>query len=456
VKLSYLIVGHTHEDIDQWFSVLSRFLKKVLMQVLSIGAFIKALSSCYKKEKCQPKCVEQIHFVHDVRELLQILDQHLARFDLDEQSNDKVHHFVFERNSDGKCVMHYKLKRYSEALYPREYNVGDNYELEGRDLGQVIKTRPFKDAVSKIKYWEYTVRSQDPNGAITNQTFVHPAKDAQIVMFPGIVELPSPDAFPIADFATDFQNTLDNQKEGVKTVFDKMQLYETYCEEWEWWQNFWSQIPADTIQASTMHPRPFWIPPQTRDMSRAQQPLHRMVLAVDDGVRDIDVVTHSQFKPSARQKALRICETQVISGTRFDKLFKGNFVVANLVPENSNWYPWQFVIAEIITDVSTLDTEQPETQFQVQVYRPTGRKIDLTKKFIHWIGDDNQSWRPIIERGMIRGIVDMHHKSKTLYKKLSKIDSIFYLSLNNGANFEKFIISVFVCVFNCPMTFREA
>lgn len=150
-----------------------------------------------------------------------------------------------------------------------------------------------------------------------------------------------------------------------------------------------------------------------------------MALAVDDGVRDIDVVTHAQFKPSARQKALRICETQVTSGTRFDRLFKGNFVVANLVPANSNWYPWQFVIAEIITDVSTLDTQQPETQFQVQVYRPTGRKIDLTKKFIPWIGDDNQSWRPIIERGMIRGIVDLHHKSKTLSKNSQKLIESF-------------------------------
>ena len=29
VFLSFLIVGHTHEDIDQLFSVLSRFLKRI-------------------------------------------------------------------------------------------------------------------------------------------------------------------------------------------------------------------------------------------------------------------------------------------------------------------------------------------------------------------------------------------------------------------------------------------
>jgi hypothetical protein len=28
VQLSFLIVGHTHEDIDQWFSIISNTLKQ--------------------------------------------------------------------------------------------------------------------------------------------------------------------------------------------------------------------------------------------------------------------------------------------------------------------------------------------------------------------------------------------------------------------------------------------
>ena len=33
VKLSYLLVGHTHKDIDQYFSVISRSFKKIMMTI---------------------------------------------------------------------------------------------------------------------------------------------------------------------------------------------------------------------------------------------------------------------------------------------------------------------------------------------------------------------------------------------------------------------------------------
>jgi hypothetical protein len=58
IKLSYLIVAHTHEDVDQWFSVLSRFLKQILMQLLTIDAIICAISDAFKTKKCAPKCVK--------------------------------------------------------------------------------------------------------------------------------------------------------------------------------------------------------------------------------------------------------------------------------------------------------------------------------------------------------------------------------------------------------------
>ena len=56
VKLSYLIVGHTHEDIDQYFSVISRFFKKIIMSIYSIVGFLTALMSCFKTRGCIPRC----------------------------------------------------------------------------------------------------------------------------------------------------------------------------------------------------------------------------------------------------------------------------------------------------------------------------------------------------------------------------------------------------------------
>jgi hypothetical protein len=48
VKLSYLIVCHTHEDVDSLFSAISRFFKYCLRRVLTVAAFIKGLSDSFK------------------------------------------------------------------------------------------------------------------------------------------------------------------------------------------------------------------------------------------------------------------------------------------------------------------------------------------------------------------------------------------------------------------------
>ena len=70
IKLSYLKVGHTHDIIDQWFSVLRKYEKRFLLQVLSIASFLHALTlQCFKTEKCIPKCAEQVQYCYDTKEL---------------------------------------------------------------------------------------------------------------------------------------------------------------------------------------------------------------------------------------------------------------------------------------------------------------------------------------------------------------------------------------------------
>lgn len=57
IKLSYLVVGHTHEDVDSYFSLISRFFKYVqdLKEVCTIPDF-----SCDLQRSCEipAKCVE--------------------------------------------------------------------------------------------------------------------------------------------------------------------------------------------------------------------------------------------------------------------------------------------------------------------------------------------------------------------------------------------------------------
>lgn len=45
IKVSYLIVGHTHEDIDSYFSALSRYFKYILQKIKTVSAFLTALMS---------------------------------------------------------------------------------------------------------------------------------------------------------------------------------------------------------------------------------------------------------------------------------------------------------------------------------------------------------------------------------------------------------------------------
>ena len=106
-----------------------------------------------------------------------------------------------------------------------------------------------------------------------------------------------------------------------------------------------------------------------------------------------------------------------------DKLNQGMFIIVNLKPLDNNdqelqWYPWEFVVAEIDSDISALSTTNENTAFEIQAYRPCGVLVSLEKKFIKWQGDDNQYFRPTIERGMVKAIVQIHAQSKKTYQAI--------------------------------------
>jgi len=60
IKLSY--VGHTQEDVEALFSIISRFFKRQLKCIPSISAFVEGLSCSLK---VPPKGVEQIKYCYD-------------------------------------------------------------------------------------------------------------------------------------------------------------------------------------------------------------------------------------------------------------------------------------------------------------------------------------------------------------------------------------------------------
>ena len=69
-------------------------------------------------------------------------------------------------------------------------------------------------------------------------------------------------------------------------------------------------------------------------------------LPIDDGIRDVDVVTHREFNPSCCRNALRKAEAEVLAGLQMDKLSQGMFVVLDFGPKHSDWYCWSSLFAE--------------------------------------------------------------------------------------------------------------
>ena len=99
-----------------------------------------------------------------------------------------------------------------------------------------------------------------------------------------------------------------------------------------------------------------------------------------------------------------------------EKLHEGDFLVLDLTPVNCSAYTLSYLIAEIECDVSALDTTDPTTCFQVQVYRPTDL-VSIEKKLVRWKGDDNQLWKPTVSRSIVKAIVEITPRGKKLTKK---------------------------------------
>ena len=111
--------------------------------------------------------------------------------------------------------------------------------------------------------------------------------------------------------------------------------------------------------------------------------VRKAALPIDDGIRDVDPVTFRDFNPSSRRRALKTAETEVWASQRMDELAQGMFIILDFGP-TSEWYPWDFLLAEIDENISHLDTTSKTTTFQVQIYRPSGnvdnfREMDIDK-----------------------------------------------------------------------------
>ena len=114
------------------------------------------------------------------------MDKEIHHFDLDEKTMDKVHHFHFRRNSDGKCVMNYKLKHYANAVYSRKYphlRAIHESPVNGPGKVHVVSFDCYRDSdlETKKKFWIHNIiyernskagNIQEKNTLDTKHTFI--------------------------------------------------------------------------------------------------------------------------------------------------------------------------------------------------------------------------------------------------------------------------------------------
>ena len=124
VQFSFLLVGHTHEDIDQLFSVLSKHFKSRHPQgLLTPQTFLSAVKEALQKHR-EPVVEEMQH----VRDWIRFLRPHLVSplptgmqhatmpWDMNGDGSNSAsatvtkspHTFKISKRADGKVVLHYK------------------------------------------------------------------------------------------------------------------------------------------------------------------------------------------------------------------------------------------------------------------------------------------------------------------------------------------------------------
>jgi len=119
IVLSFLMVGHTHEDIDQLFSVISKGLKK--RDIVTPEDFEEVVKTTLITAGHKHVYYELLDYQHDYKAWLEpMISTHLKYY-------AKPHVFCFVKDSDGVTRMRYKHWHRCFTWYPTPaYTAGDD------------------------------------------------------------------------------------------------------------------------------------------------------------------------------------------------------------------------------------------------------------------------------------------------------------------------------------------
>lgn len=111
IDINFLIVGHTHSSIDQYFSVLSKSIKTA--EFVGSPISLQALCSQAHRDRCRPAVNRQINVCYNwVDALKPYINKKIKFFQV-------PHCFSFRRRGN-KCIMFYKLFSSHDKWLPTE------------------------------------------------------------------------------------------------------------------------------------------------------------------------------------------------------------------------------------------------------------------------------------------------------------------------------------------------
>jgi hypothetical protein len=363
-----------------------------------------------------------VQYCFDYSILDEAFDNQFARFNLHEKTGDKCHYYVLWNDKFKGPVLQYKLYRYSIALYPRMYMEGQEHEFEGIGLGKVLSSKPLKDPVTKDKSWQTEVMFRKPSGEDEIQLFTFPANDHAIQIFYETPEHPLPTAadFRVAAFYVKFDAVKRAElEENIGMMVEKCQLNNDEKTNW----NFVLQsIPSEAALLQNVE---LFALPSPQAESCYRQPKSQN-LPIDTGIRSVDVVTHTNFRERDRQRTLKVKKQDNEAKMKLEPLKKGDFAVLQVGVTNCVSYPFEFVVGQVIEDLSTKDTTNPDTVIQFQIYRPSTLD-NLSSKMVPWIGDTNKPWKDDFARGLVKALVQLQPQGKKLTSNSRKlIENAFF------------------------------
>ena len=158
IKVSFLPVGHTHEDIDQRFSRISVALKK--KNAFTFDEFVDVVKNAFVGEEHKPAKIEVLHNVFDFKKWVGDYKEMPAGW-------TKYHIYRLSMNESTKRVqMHYKMWAQSDVYY------GFNSDCEVASF-KALRVAALSDVTVVVQHEGLRMSSELPTEDVPEAADIH-------------------------------------------------------------------------------------------------------------------------------------------------------------------------------------------------------------------------------------------------------------------------------------------